>query len=271
MARKKPQSYNKHLDNLTVDDLLNLSPDELSRLSQKDMQRIVRTASLAANKRVKRLMENAKRQGGSYVPKKSAKQNIATDALNYLVDENKARTGSKKGKIEKFGVGDKDSKQELQKELSRIRRFMKMKTSTIKGAKQVRKTREKNATGKTREDVIRTGKSKNMSKKDIQQMLKNYDAGISDVYKQFREYIEAYHPESKNKKWEKYTPFQGSDEVLAEIRFRVASGHQADEDELEQLNTIENEAYEQEKIQEQEEEANWIYDDEDDEGFTYFT
>lgn len=267
MARKKADTYNRELDNFTVNELLSIGPDELSRMSQKDIQRIVRTTSLAANKRIKRLLDNSVKRNGQYIPKKSAKHNIATDALNYLVNENKARTG--KPTIEKFGVGNKASKQELQKELGRIRKFMSLKTSTIKGAKQVRKTREKKATGKTREDVLREGKARKMSKKDIQNMLKKYDEGISDVYKKFREYIETYHPESKNAKFEKYTPFQGSDEVLAEIRFRVANDETEREDELERLNEIENQYYEQQQENELNELDDFLNDD--DSGFVYLT
>ena len=144
---------------------------------------------------------------------------------------------------------------------------MNMKTSTIKGAKDVRKTRERKATGKTREDVIKAAKNKAEQK----QMLKTFEENIGDVYKRFREYIEANHPESLNKKWEKYTHFQGSDEVLAEIRYRVAKGEHESEDEIEQLQNIEYNAYEQQQIQEQEEQNDWLYGDDDDEGFTYFT
>ena len=266
MSYKKPTQYNKAIDNLTVADMLSLGNDALIHLSEADMKRLVRTTSLAANKRLNRLMAQAKKSDGQYVPKKSAKYNIATDALNWMVSEEKARNGGK-GKVERFGVGDKTTKQELQKELSRIRKFMSMKTSTIKGAKDVRKAREKKATGKTREDIIKSAKNKAEQK----QMLKTFEENIGDVYKRFREYIEANHPESLNKKWEKYTHFQGSDEVLAEIRFRVASGFTESEDEIEQLQDIEYNAYEQQQIQEQEEQSDWLYGDDDDEGFTYFT
>lgn len=262
MAYKKPKTYNKELDNLTVQEMLTMGTDVLSELSEADMRRLVRTTSLAANKRLNRLLQQSKKQEGSYVPKKSARHNIATDALNWLVSEQKARGG--KGKVEKFGVGDKETKQELQKELSRIRKFMSMKTSTIKGAKEVRKTRERKATGKTREDVIKAAKNKAEQK----EMLKTFEQNIGDVYKRFREYIEANHPESLNKKWEKYTHFQGSDEVLAEIRFRVANNQSEDVDELEQLQNIEYRAYEQQQIEEQEANLDWL---DDDEGFTYFT
>lgn len=268
MPRKKPTTYNKNLDDLTVAELLAIGPDELSRMSQKDIQRIVRTTSLAANKRINRLLENSVKRNGAYQAKKSSKYTIAPDALNWMIDENKARTGKKKGTIEKFGVGDKTDKQSLMKELGRIRKFMSMKTSTIKGATEVRRTREKKATGKTREDVIKKAKTK----KEVKQMLKEYEQHIGDVYEQFRKYIETYHPASLNKRWEKYTPFQGSEAVLNEIRYRVANGDPEDHDTLEQLNRVENEDYETQQEQMQQEQEWFLNDDnEDDDGFTYIT
>ena len=98
MSYKKPQQYNKAIDNLTVSDMLSLGNDALIHLSEADMRRLVRTTSLAANKRLNRLMAQAKKSDGQYVPKKSAKYNIATDALNWMVSEEKARNGGK-GKV----------------------------------------------------------------------------------------------------------------------------------------------------------------------------
>lgn len=149
MASKKSFS----VDGLTVDQILNLDADTLNRMSEREMSRALRTASLAANKRINNLLKYAvKRKTGEY-DKKTGKplyhyqerktgKAIATDALNYITNDGRDKP--------KFGVGDKNRNQ-MYKELARIRDFMKLQTSTVKGAEAVRKRREERILGKSRE------------------------------------------------------------------------------------------------------------------------
>lgn len=149
MASKKSFS----VDGLTVDQILNLDADTLNRMSEREMSRALRTASLAANKRINNLLKYAvKRKTGEY-DKKTGKplyhyqerktgKAIATDALNYITNDGREKP--------KFGVGDKNRNQ-MYKELARIRDFMKLQTSTVKGAEAVRKRREERILGKSRE------------------------------------------------------------------------------------------------------------------------
>ena len=118
------------VEGLTVKQILELQPDELSSFDEREMSRALRTVSLAANKRVRRLKENAKysRSEGKYVTKKSAKQNIALDALNAVTKD-----GSIKG--DPFGVSKAKGRNDMYHQLSQIRQFMNAKTSTVKGAK----------------------------------------------------------------------------------------------------------------------------------------
>lgn len=149
MASKEPFS----VDGLTVDQILKLDADTLNKMSSREMSRALRTASLAANKRINNLLKYAvKRKSGEY-DKKTGKplyhyqerktgKAIATDALNYITDDGRLPA--------KFGVGDKNLNQ-MRKELARIRDFMKLQTSTVRGAEAVRKRREERILGKSRE------------------------------------------------------------------------------------------------------------------------
>lgn len=149
MASKKSFS----VDGLTVDQILKLDAETLNKMSEREMSRALRTASLAANKRINNLLKYAvKRKTGEYDKKtgkplyqyqeKKTGKAIATDALNYITEDGRLPA--------KFGVGDKNRNQ-MYKELARIRDFMKLQTSTVRGAEAVRKRREERILGKSRE------------------------------------------------------------------------------------------------------------------------
>ena len=89
-----------------------------------------------------------------------------------------------KGK--KFSVGNKN-RNEIYQELARAREFMAQKTSTIKGAKEVRKARELAAFGKTREQM-----TKGMTKKEKRAFIKNMRETMNETYKQYDQFEEEY-------------------------------------------------------------------------------
>ena len=66
------------VEGLTVNEILSLGDDTLNSLNQRDMSRAVRTAALAANKRINRLLAQAKKTKSGYELKKSAKKSVAT-------------------------------------------------------------------------------------------------------------------------------------------------------------------------------------------------
>jgi len=145
-----------YVDGMTVEQILNLSDDVLSKLNQRDMSRAVRTVALTANKRVNRLLNQAKvgnvitddgraiHKSRKYINRASS--DIALDSLNYISkDATKDPHFSAKGK----------SRNELYHELKEMQSFMKMKTSTIQGARKVRKMREERLYGKSSEDLIK--------------------------------------------------------------------------------------------------------------------
>ena len=215
-----------YTDGMTVEEILNLGDDQIRALSKRDISHALRTVSLAANKRVNRLLDNAIKRGGQYVEKKSAKKAIALDALNKLADESG-------GNLKFSGKGK--TRNQMIAELGRARSFMEMKTSTIKGAESVRKMRESRALGKTREDVMReaaqnyrkeykqrTGKAptKKQVKKVQVKSFKEFQKLNSEIWSRFRKFNEM------NNKTGKYA---GSDEILDMIANRSVNG--ADEGE----------------------------------------
>ena len=132
-------------DNMTVNEILNLDYQTLHSLNERDISRALRTVSLAANKRITRLTKQARMTKEGYIPKKSAKYNIAVDALNAVTEDGKKKV--------KFGVKQAANRNEMIKQINEIRKFMNMKTSTVTGAVKVRKEREKRLFGKTREQA----------------------------------------------------------------------------------------------------------------------
>ena len=130
------KKQNEPLNNYTVEQILSMGDDELNKTNQRQMSHMLRTVSLAANKRITRLENNAKKGG------------IATDALIAVQD-----SGGR------FYVGGKTRNQMLA-ELARAREFMNMKTSTVTGATEVRKNRERMLYGATREEIEKERKKK---------------------------------------------------------------------------------------------------------------
>ena len=130
------KKQNEPLNNYTVEQILSMGDDELNKTNQRQMSHMLRTVALAANKRITRLENNAKKGG------------IAEDALNAVQD-----SGGR------FYVGGKTRNQMLA-ELARARGFMNMKTSTVTGATEVRKNRERMLYGATREEIEKERKKK---------------------------------------------------------------------------------------------------------------
>ena len=212
-----------YTDGMTVEQILALGPDILNSLSQRDMSRALRTVSLAANKRLDRLLDNAILRHGRYIEKKSAKYAIATDALNKLYDE-----AGESSKAMRFSVGRK-TRNEMYAELMRAKDFMSKKTSTISGAVSVRKQRESRLFGKTREDVKREAAKaykkeykKQTGKKPTQKQIKkvqvtafaSFQRQSSDIWARFRRIWEIPNIRAA----------YGSDEVIDYVANRTADG-----------------------------------------------
>lgn len=219
-----------YTDDMTVNDILNMSWQELHSLDTRDMSRALRTVSLAANKRINRLMKQVKKTKDGYVPKQSAKHNIAVDAINAVTQDGKKKI--------KWGVKEASTRNEMIEQINDIRKFMNMKTSTISGAKAVRKAREQRLFGKTREQA---GRGKTVREKA--RIAKKYAAAASSAYAVFRKFLE--HEGIPNNP---YQNFGGSDVILNLIGNKIESSG-SEEEALEAALQRHNEQY----IQEQEE------------------
>ena len=200
-----------YTDNMTVNEILNLSNEQIAKLNERDVSRALRTVSLAANKRIQRLMQQARKTKDGYVPKKSAKRNIAVDALNAVTNDGKTKV--------KFGVKSAPTRNKMIEQIGEIRRFMNMQTSTVSGAVKVRKEREKRLFGKTAEQAGR-GKTKK-EKKEIE---KKFSQKVSEAYALFRKYLEYEGlPNSP------YMKFAGSDTILNLIGKKIINGDSEEE------------------------------------------
>lgn len=200
-----------YTDNMTVSQILSMSNEELSKLNKREVSRALRTVALAANKRVTRLKANAKKTKEGYVQKQSAKKNIAMDALNAVTSDGKKNV--------KFGVRQSATRNKMIEQIGDIRRFMSMKTSTVTGAVQVRKNREKQLFGKTLEQAQR-----GRSKKQKAIIARKYREKTSQAYSAFRKYLE--HEGIPNSP---YIKFAGSDTVLDLIGKSIINGSSEDE------------------------------------------
>lgn len=164
MASSKPF----YTDNMTVEEILNLGDDVTNSWKERDFSRALRTVSLAANKRVNRLLKYSKKRGGKYVEKING-PGLDLSALNQI-------------KGQKFGVGNKTLNQ-MRAEFAKVRSFMQSVASTIKGAIGLRKKKEIALFGQTREEL-----TKGMSKREAKEKIKEITELGPDVYEAYEDF-----------------------------------------------------------------------------------
>ena len=193
-----------YTDNMTAKEILNLSDKVLSTFNTREMSRALRTVSLVANKRINRLMKQAKKTKTGYVQKKSAKYNIALDSLNAVTNDGKKKI--------KFGVKQAKTRNEMYEQLNEIRKFMSMQTSTLSGAVNVRKQREIRLFGETTEKATKKAKTK-AEKKLIKQTFSDKMKNAFSTYRKFLEF--------EGLPNDKYFRFQGSDSILSLVGSQI--------------------------------------------------
>lgn len=118
---------------LKISDIMNMDWDTLNKLNKEDLKSITSRLVSASNKRVKRLAETPR----------------GKSSFAYQSVEERGR---------KFSVRGMDTNQ-LKNEFSRAKRFLNMKTSTVKGWKEYRKNVE------TRTGYATEGESYNWSER----------------------------------------------------------------------------------------------------------
>lgn len=221
--RKKRETGGFYTDGMTVEEIINLGDDVLSKMSGRDLSHALRTVSLAANKRIDRLLDNAILRHGEYIPKKSAKKKIATDALNSLYEM--------QGKPTKSGLkfsGKGMTRNQQYAEFARARYFMQLKTSKISEATKVRRDREQRIFDTTSEEYIKKSKEefikefkeqfgKKPTQKEIDKELRQKGNEFEELNKQawsnYRKFLENNDIVGK---------YYGSTEVIAFIGQRTA-------------------------------------------------
>lgn len=206
-----------YVEGMTVEQILSMNPREMSKLNTREISRALRTVSLAANKRINRLKQYAKKEKTGYVPK-GVKTQIATDALNWVTKDGKVKMP--------FGVKSAGTRNKMLNQISTIKQFMSMKSSTVTGATALRKEREKKLYGKTREQAARgqTKRQKAATYKHFQEM----NARVWDLYYNFMNL----------QKMDPHSVWYGSDEILEIIGHGVASANSEEEIITEALNRV---------------------------------
>ena len=178
---KKNKSFKT--DKMTVDEIINLGNDVLNRFDTRDLSRALRTVSLAANKRLNRLMKHAVKEVnemGDVTFTEKGTKGIDFEALYSNLDDS--------GNIRKFGVGrGKVDRDTVYKEFARVRRFMKAGSTTISGAIALRQAREKALFGKTSEEMF-----KGVSAAERELGLSGLKEVMKEVYSEFHKWKEEY-------------------------------------------------------------------------------
>lgn len=237
MVKKKTPKQPFYVEGMTVSEILNISPDQLMKLNKRDISRALRTVSLAANKRVNRLKSKATKTKDGYVPKTKGSQ-INTSALNWVTNDGHKRT--------KFGVKKSSTRNEMLHQLKTIKQFMEMKTSTVKGATEVRKDIEKRLFGKTREQAARGVKTK----KAKAEVYKRYETMSREVWSYYRKFLEI-------KGRDPHSYMSGSETIIELIGQKVVSGASEEESIQAALDMFKS-SYEEEQA-----EYNALFNDDD--------
>lgn len=198
-----------YVDGLTVDQILNMDPAQMAKLDKRDISRALRTVSLAANKRIANLEKYAKKTRHGYEPRLKATKSIAVDALNWVTSDGKGSS--------RFGVKKSDTRNQMLRQIGRIRQFMNMKSSTVTGAVKLRKIREQNIFGKTREQAYK-GQNKREKAKTNAKYNKMY-ASIWTAYYRYRE-LKGQNP---------HAYYDDSSRVLSALTYVIETGGSVDE------------------------------------------
>ena len=171
MAKKKKGFIT---DKLTVKQIVNLGDEKLSKMDKRELSHALRTVSLAANKRIKRLEKHGVFDPATEKWSETTNLGIDFEALYF----NKGR---------RFGVGRKKdiSRQEIYKEFARVRNFMKAESTTISGAIELRKKRERALFGATHEEI-----TSSMKPQEKMEALETISDVMSDVYSEFHRWKE---------------------------------------------------------------------------------
>lgn len=167
-----------YVEGMTVDQIVNLGDDVINKMSARDISRALRTVALAANKRINRLMKKAE------VSVNEMGDVTYTDISGRGIDfEALYRTQGKK-----FGLGKgKHKRSDIYKEFVRTRNFLNAGSTTIAGAIELRKKREKQLFGQTREEMFASAAPSERAL--IEGEMKDI---MKDIYSEYHRWKEEY-------------------------------------------------------------------------------
>lgn len=178
MAKKKQPLPPFAVEGMTVSEIINLGDDTISKMNQRDLSRALRTVALAANKRLNRLMKKAE------VSVNEHGDVTYTDKSGLGIDfEALYTTGGKK-----FGLGKgKHKRSDIYKEFAKVRNFMNAGSTTISGAIELRKKRERQLFGQTREEMY-----KGVAPAEAALIEAEMKDIMKDIYSEFHRWKEEY-------------------------------------------------------------------------------
>lgn len=178
MVKKRQPKQPFMVEGMTVSDIIKLGDDVISKMNQRDLSRALRTIALAANKRLNRLKKKAEvsvNQQGDVTYTDISGQGLDFEALYF--------TGGKK-----FGLGrGKQKRGDIYKEFARTRSFLQAESTTIAGAIELRKKRERQLFGQTREELY--GKLPPAEAALMENEMKDI---MKDIYSEFHRWKEEY-------------------------------------------------------------------------------
>ena len=180
---------------MKLSDLTNKTPDEINRMSAKQLSDAVAYMARQANKRV----ENLKKHGYKAPVYDESGAKIGTKWVNKKtspgLDFNAIQNLNKSfGHVNQFtNIG------QLRAEYIRVKGFLNAKSSTVAGAVELRKKKERALFGATRGELVakenrnRMKKGQgSMTKQERQTMINNMDEFMSSVYENYHKWREEY-------------------------------------------------------------------------------
>lgn len=239
MASSKPF----YTEGMTIEEIMSLGDDVIRGLDTRDISRAVRTLSLAANKRFNRLLNRAdilKDKKGNiskfveHTDKRGKSYGLDFNALYGYKSYIEAAAPGKK--VKPFGVTNVKTKKDeegyigaLKAEFTRVRNFLQAESTTIEGSVDLRRQKEIELFGITREERLEQMYQEGYSYEDMIRMVNNRNDLMSDVYDTFHKWKELYALIGT------YNTTEGKN-MLREIGEYMAKGY-SDEDALSMMNT----------------------------------
>lgn len=169
------------VDNMTVDEILNMPIMELQKLNQRELSRALRTVALAANKRVKRLLNNAELKDFGYVAKPG--KSIATDALNWITNNGQSTPV--------FGVKQAKNYNQMSKQFAKIKKFWNMQSSSVGGAIDLQTKRMLSLFGPEYSAAVEKARKQKKSIKKVKTKFTDMTSNVWSAYRLFLE-LEGY-------------------------------------------------------------------------------